>query len=219
MRSRLGLKYLSMWYGYPGWSVERFRIDWAHVISRIILRFFLLLAGNRPPTLKLDKLPAEKASKKRKKAPKESTPAEKTAPGSAKRKKPNTEVVVISSAATVGKLRCKIDPQVHVCCAMTTRPHARQSLRASVGGTGARGRRPSNLRLRPGRPRLRSPSGKRCKPKAVGQAVLVSQSRFDTGTYRRSSTLLSLHSVTKHCAYELDAYVDILITYVIMCTT
>jgi len=141
MRSRLGLKFLSMWYGYPGWSVERFRIDWAHVISRIVLRFFLLLSGNRPPTLKLDKLPAEKAPKKTKTVPKASTPAEKTAPGSAKRKKPNTEVaVIISSAATVGKFRCKIDTHVHVCCAVTTRPLARQSLRASVGGM-AGGRR------------------------------------------------------------------------------
>jgi hypothetical protein len=84
-----------MWYGYPGWSVERFRIDWAHVISRIILRFFLLLSGKRPPKLKLEKLPAEKASRK-KKAPKASPPADKTATAPPKRKKPNNEVVGVN---------------------------------------------------------------------------------------------------------------------------
>ena len=80
MRSRLGLKYASMWYGYPGWELDRFRIDWAHVIGRIMARHFLLLSGSRPPKLRLDKLPTEKKPK-----------AKKT-----KRKNTNTELVMIA---------------------------------------------------------------------------------------------------------------------------
>ncbi len=82
MRSRLGLKYLSVWYGYPGWTLDRFRIDWAHVITRIMARHFLLLNGKRPPKLRLEKLPTEAKPKAKK----------------SKRKNPNTdrELVIIA---------------------------------------------------------------------------------------------------------------------------
>ena len=66
MRSRLGLKYLSMWYGYPGWTLDRFRICWSHVIARIVARHFKLLNDKRPPKLRLDKLPTEKKPKAKK---------------------------------------------------------------------------------------------------------------------------------------------------------
>ena len=84
MRSRLGLKYLSMWYGYPGWALDRFRICWAHVIQRIMIRHFQLLNAKRAPKLRLNKLPTEKTPK-----------AKKT-----KRKNTNTELVMIITTHT-----------------------------------------------------------------------------------------------------------------------
>ena len=78
------MKFLSMWYGYPGWALDRFRICWSHVIARIMLRHFQLLTGKRPPKLRLDKLPTEKKPK-----------AKKT-----KRKNTNTELVMIITTHT-----------------------------------------------------------------------------------------------------------------------
>ncbi len=83
LQSRLGLQYLSMWYGYPGWTPDRFRLDWAHILWRIMKRHFEMLDGQRPPKLrkergeleKGEKAKSKQAAKRKKTSGKAPTPA------------------------------------------------------------------------------------------------------------------------------------------------
>jgi len=63
LQSRLGLQYLSMWFGYPGWTPDRFRLDWAHIMWRIVKRHFEMLDDQRAPKLRKERGEQEKKEK------------------------------------------------------------------------------------------------------------------------------------------------------------